>query len=86
MFGAIGGATGEPVVVNYGSLLGLAAAYAYVAWRDRRPGFAAWAVVIAAAPLVLYLLGMENPARIAALALGGNLVIEGFRERNKAPL
>jgi len=85
VLGAIGGATGEPDLIKYGPIFGIAAVYAAIAWRDHSLRFAAWAIGISAlALLFVFVLSTEDgPAWIFALAIGGNLVIEGFTERNR---
>lgn len=85
VLGAIGGVTGEPDLINYGPLFGIAAVCAARAWRDRSVRYAAWAVGIATFALATIFAfgGIDDPARIFALAIGANLVIEGFGERNR---
>ncbi|MGI8730217.1 MAG: hypothetical protein ACR2LK_09560 [Solirubrobacteraceae bacterium] len=86
VFGTVGGAIGEPALINTGPLLGIAAVYAFLAWRDRSASFVAWSVGVAVVTVAIVLIGMEDPARFVALGIGGGMALDGFRERNKAPV
>jgi hypothetical protein len=83
--GAIGGATGEPDVIGYGPLIGLLAACAVAARRHGNRHFAVWAFLVAAFTLlvVVFAGSVEYPARFFAVAIGANLFVEGFSERNR---
>lgn len=85
VLGAIGGVTGEPDLIDHGPLFGIAAVFAALAWRDRSLRFVAWAIGVCALGLasVFVLTSLDDPARIFALGIGGNLVLEGFIERNR---
>ena len=61
-----------------------AGAYAYIAWRDRSVRRAA-ATVVVAAVMGAFVLLVDEPAWIFALAMSGNLVFDGFEERNRGP-
>jgi hypothetical protein len=83
--GAIGGAIGEPDVVGYGPLLTLVAACAVSAWRDRTRERLVWTVVLAVFTVIVVVFAdsVEYPARFFAVAIGANLVVTGFTERNR---
>jgi FtsH-binding integral membrane protein len=81
--GAAGAIAGEPDVITFGPLFGVACAYGFVAWKDRNRNFAAWALGLAVVASATVLLDAGHPARALALGIGGRLVLEGVAERGR---
>jgi hypothetical protein len=81
--GAAGAISAEPGLITYGPLFGLAAAYGYVAWKDRSRSFAAWTLVILAGATVAIALDAGHPARTIALVVGARLILDGYGERKR---
>lgn len=83
--GAISGLLADPAYVAYGPLLALAGVHAYIAARSHSAAFAAWAVAIVAATVLVALIDAETAAAQGlAVGIGGNLALEGFKARRRA--
>lgn len=83
--GAIGGATGELDIANFGPPLAVATAYVVFAWLERSLALAALATALAAITIGFAAFGVEHAAPILALIYGASFVALGLAARAKSP-
>lgn len=82
--GAIGGATGELDIANFGPPLAVAAAYVAFAWLERSAALAALATGLAALTIGFAVSGVDHAAPILALTYGASFVVVGLAARAKS--